>query len=103
MMSPFDYNGEHGNIGWIYAWNSCCLCQCLRLKFLQFFAALIAYGRTMIIVQPMGYLHFFVTLGPFGGNLFLPDISGIVTTNFQFFQKFGRIGACFQCRITLFL
>ena len=57
----------------------------------------------MIIIQPMGYLHLFVTLGPFGGNLFLADISGIVAANFQFFQEFKRIGTGFQCCVPLFL
>ena len=103
MMSSFNDNCQHGNIGWIYAWDLSGLRQCLRLKFLQLFAALIAYGCATIIIQPMGYLHLFVTLGSFGGNLFLSDISGIVTANVQFFQKFGRIGVGFQSCVTPFI
>ena len=102
-MSSLDDNGEYGNIGRIYAWDLSGLRQCLRLKFLQLFAALIAYGCATIIIQPMGYLHLFVTLGSFGGNLFLPDVSSIVATNVQFFQKFMWIGMGFQCNVTLFI
>ena len=84
MAAALDEDGEDGDISRVHAGDAARLGERLRMKLLQLLTALVAHGKTLVIVEPLWNDNGFVLLGPFGGFLFLLDVGRIMTHNHNF-------------------
>ena len=80
MAAALDEDGEDGDISRVHAGDAARLGERLRMKLLQLLTALVAHGKTLVIVEPLWNDNGFVLLGPFGGFLFLLDVGRIITS-----------------------
>ena len=86
-MATFDDDGEDGDICWIHAWYSCCLCQCFGFEFFELLTTLKADSFARIVFKPSGDTDGLILFGPCGDDFLLSDIPCIVLSNPELFNN----------------